>query len=237
MDVRQPDRGPIIKPAEPHRIELKANPAGEMRPAAPPRETLPPDSDDPNRTFHEEPLEPAFARELATARQALEGERSKNPDDALSASGIQNSSGVTTSAEKSASKSSQSILQKAGDIISKAAWEARLTSIMFCEFGSFHPAYVNGRWCWVVRPWAHIKWNSRQPTDYGDATYYRETFDRLKAEGKTKIIDMEQLGGETPYVRPVGIWGLELLDTRRILAAKGSKLPIIVKVSNRESFD
>jgi hypothetical protein len=239
MDGKSPDTGiPINRPELVHVGEKPSVSLPEKPSRFDPKDTLP------------ENLapDPKFELELAAARRELKkaGEKSKRetPDDMPNIRHVTPTEKAEIEAlrrgvgkEKPASaptKPQRSILQKAGEVISKAAWDAKLVATMVSELGGFHPTHINGEWRWIIEPWARVQMDPRQG-DMGNNDYYLEKFNQLKRNG-VKTVDMNQIGGKTPYVRPLGT-GIQLLDHRRIMTAQAVGLKILVKPLNYDTFN
>jgi len=175
----------------------------------------------------EVPLVHTDSDEAGTATKRIEELREKLRSQPITDNGPAHQRSAKTDQPK------RSLADNVHDLAAKAAWNARLTSIMIFQLGGLRPARIDGKWRWVIEPWARIEVDPYQG-DIGDMEYYQDKFKQLKKEG-VRIINMERIGGETPRVRPVGVSGLQLLDHRRIFSAQGARLPIVVKVVDIET--
>jgi len=165
--------------------------------------------------------------DISNVRQALRNEKgTKAPK-------VSNSSRSVDAPEQPAEKESFKTRLKNG--IGTLIWNTRLASIMAFQLGGVRPQKVNGEWSWVVKPWARI---SDNPNQYyaSESDYYLDRFIAERNLG-TKVIDMEKIGGKTPSIRPVGFWGLQYLDHRRIKSAQAAGIPIKVNISTAETFN
>lgn len=135
------------------------------------------------------------------------------------------------------STSKQNPLEKAKSALIKTLDNTQLLSIMVFQLGGIHPWRVNGRWAWVVEPWADIKSDSRQSQDFHPENIYESYFLELKKRG-VGIIDKKHFpNGRLPSLRFSGLGGLQYLDHHRIYGAKMAGMRIVINPSREQTFN
>lgn len=145
--------------------------------------------------------------------------------------------GLSHTAPEPKAISKPNLLEKAKSTLIKALDNTQLLSIMVFQLGGIHPWRVNGRWAWVVEPWADIKSDSRQPQDFHPENIYESYFLELKKRG-VGIIDKKHLpNGRLPSLRFSGLSGLQYLDHHRIYGAKMAGMRIAVNPSREQTFN
>lgn len=109
-----------------------------------------------------------------------------------------------------------------------AVWTGKLLATSIIQLGGLHPWRSNGKWVWVLEPWANIHDDPRQSSYSTDSQFYSDKF----RGSNSRILDLDKMGLETPKVTLDGPGLVQLLDHRRIREAKRSKKAIVVNVEN-----
>lgn len=129
-------------------------------------------------------------------------------------------------------KKPRTILQKTGEVISKAAREARMAATMAAQFGGIHPWLIDGKWRWVIEPWARFEIDPHQHEwDRGMNSSLLDRFWELKAEG-VKTISAKHLANYNgvPKIMLILPLGLQYVNQHRIQAAQAAGLRIEVDI-------
>ena len=107
--------------------------------------------------------------------------------------------------------------QKFKDFVGNSVWKARQAYTVVSQFGGIHPSRHEGKWVWVLEPWARFHDDPRQRGYSNESDHYAKLFSSVK--GRT--IHMTELAGENPSVVPDGAsGGIKLMDHRRIHEAR-----------------
>jgi hypothetical protein len=131
------------------------------------------------------------------------------------------------------SKEPKTFTQKLKNTASNIAWNTRLGFTMLAQLGGLHPWRSEGKWVWVLEPWARVHDDPRQKGYTDESDFYRDRFNA----SKTRLLNLPSMGLKTPSITMDGFGGIQLLDHRRILEAQragedGKGKAIIVKPVN-----
>ena len=131
----------------------------------------------------------------------------------------------------------RSYVRRIEKIISDTVFNAQLFAVMSLQFGGIHPERIEGKWYWVMEPWARFKDDPVQGSSWGayygtDNRYYKY-FKDLKKQGK-KIIVPEDLGNQAPLMFVNGL-SLVAADRYRIHGARDAKISIVIYPTNDPS--
>lgn len=111
----------------------------------------------------------------------------------------------------------------------KMAWNTKLGITALAQLGALHPWKSEGKWVWVLEPWARTHDDPRQTGYSNGSDYYTNLFSKTDK----RVIDMTSLGGENPVVTPDGTTGgIQLVNHRRIHEAQRQGKAIVVNVVN-----
>lgn len=133
----------------------------------------------------------------------------------------------------SVSSEKKAISQKNTSLTRKILNNSRLLTISAFQLGGLHPQRIDGKWEWVIEPWARVSDDPRQRSTENFDKYIDIALD--EKERGAKVLDYEKLGGENPDVWPSGLWGLQLVDHRRIKAAQAAGVAIEVNITDANS--
>lgn len=132
-------------------------------------------------------------------------------------------------------------------VVEAAAHTMQMGMVMVNQVGALHPAFVNGRFMWVLEPWAQrlrmIEQNEiGGPHDFGPDNKYDEVFgDMRERRGGKRFVITSEVMAQIPvndrqqyerYIPSIAIVGVDafVMNHHRINGAASAGLPIEVHI-------